>query len=178
MCDSLIKTLSEFISEGFEAIDTHKINMKRITKNIAIALLGIMVWTLSEETYAQCKAVTSNPVKGEFSVNTVPVKGDGDGVATASNNIPIKICEGEVITLKSTLPVNSLSIVNYWIIPLNNYNSLSSPPSNVASIDNSYTNLSGDVQIKMIDKATDGQGFRAYGTPGKYVITQYDNSYS
>ena len=60
--------------------------MKRISKNIAIALLGIMVWTLSKETYAQCKAVTTNPVKGEFSVNTVAVKGDGDGVATASNN--------------------------------------------------------------------------------------------
>ena len=166
------------MSGGFEAIDTHKINMKRITKNIATALLGIMVWTLSEETYAQCKVDNGDPVKGEFSINTIAVKGDGGGASAASNNIPIKICEGEVITLKSTLSVTSLSNVNYWIIPLNNYNSLSSPPSNPGSAVNGYTTPTGDAQIKMIDKATDGQGFSAYGTPGKYVITQYDNSSS
>jgi gliding motility-associated-like protein len=164
------------MSEGFEAIDTHKINMKRITKNIAIALLGIMVWTLSEETYAQCKAVTTSPVKGEFSVNTVSVKGDGDGVATASNNIPIKICEGEVIKLQSTLPINSLSGVYYWITPIASYNSLGTPPSATVSAADNYTTLGGSVDIKMIDKATDGQGFSFYTTPGTYVITQRDNS--
>jgi gliding motility-associated-like protein len=173
----LTKTLSEFISEGFEAIDTHKINMKRITKNIAIALLGIMVWTLSEETNAQCKAVTTSPVKGEFSINTIPVNGDGGGVITASNNIPIKICEGELIKLQSTLPINPpLSGVYYWITPLTSYNSAATPPINVISADNSYTTLGGSVDIKMIDKATDGQGFSFYTTPGKYVITQRDNS--
>lgn len=169
---------SEFISEGFEAIDTHKINMKRICKNLAIALLGIVLWTFSEETYAQCKVDNGSPVKGEFTINNVSVKGDGGAVSTASNNVPIKICEGEVITLKSTLPVTSLSNVNYWIVPLSNYNSLSSPPSNPISAADGYTSSTGNVQIKMIDKATDGQGFNAYATAGKYVITQYDNSTS
>jgi gliding motility-associated-like protein len=151
--------------------------MKRISKNIAIALLGIMVWTLSEETYAQCKAVTTSPVKGEFSINTIPVKGDGNGVNTASNNIPIKICEGEVIKLQSTLPINPpLSGVYYWITPLTSYSSAATPPINVISADNSYTTLGGSIDIKMIDKATDGQGFSFYTAPGKYVITQRDNS--
>lgn len=152
--------------------------MNRISKNIAIALLSIVVWALSKQTYAQCKAVTSDPIKGEFSINSVSVKGDGGGLATASNNIPIKICEGEVITLKSTLAVTSLSNVNYWIIPLSNYNSLAAPPSNPISAADGYTISTGDVQIKMIDKAIDGQGFNAYATAGKYVITQYDNSSS
>lgn len=168
---------SEFISEGFETIDTHKINMKRISKNIAIALLGIMVWTLSKETYAQCKADNSSPVKGEFEISGVKIKGDGGLLSTASNNIPIKICEGELINLKSTLPIYSLSNVNYWIIPLNNYNSLASPPSSFSSAADGYTTLNGDVDIKMIDKSTSNpQGFSAYSTAGKYVITQYDNS--
>ena len=152
--------------------------MKRISKNIAIALLSIVVWALSKQTYAQCKPVTSDPVKGEFSINNISVKGDGGGLSTASNNIPIKICEGEVITLKSTLAVTSLSNVNYWIIPLSNYNSLAAPPSNPISAADGYTNSTGDVQIKMIDKSKDGQGFSAYATAGKYVITQYDNSSS
>ena len=152
--------------------------MNRISKNIVIALLSIIVWTLSNETYAQCKVDNSSPVKGEFSINNVSVKGDGGGIGTVSNNIPIKICEGEVITLKSTLAVTSLSNVNYWIVPLSNYNSLSTPPSNPVSAADGYTTSTGDVQIKMIDKATDGQGFSAYSTAGKYVITQYDNSSS
>ena len=166
------------MSEGFEAIDTHKINMKRITKNIAIVLLGIVVWLLSAESYAQCKVDNSSLVKGEFNINTVSVKGDGGGIGTASNNIPIKICEGELINLKSTLPVNSFSNVNYWIIPLSNYNGLAAPPSNVGSVDDGYTPGSGNsVDIKMILKtSSDPQGFRAYSTAGKYVITQYDNS--
>jgi gliding motility-associated-like protein len=157
-------------------IDTHKINMKRITKNIAIALLGIGACLLSEETYAQCKSVTSSPVKGEFSINNVAVRGDGDGVATASNNVAIKICEGEVIKLQSTLPVNSISGVYYWITPLANYNSLASPPSSAVSADRDYATIGGSVDIKMIDKTTNGQGFSFYTTPGKYVITQRDNS--
>ena len=152
--------------------------MNRISKNIAITLLGIVVWTLSKETYAQCKVDNNSPVKGEFSINNVSVKGDGGGIGTAPNNIPIKICEGEVITLKSTLAITSLSNVNYWIVPLINYNSLSTPPSNPVSAADGYTTSTGDVQIKMIDKATDGQGFNAYATAGKYVITQYDNSSS
>ena len=152
--------------------------MNRISKNIAITLLGIVVWTLSKETYAQCKVDNNSPVKGEFSINNVSVKGDGGGIGTAPNNIPIKICEGEVITLKSTLAITSLSNVNYWIVPLINYNSLSNPPSNPVSAADGYTTSTGDVQIKMIDKATDGQGFNAYATAGKYVITQYDNSSS
>ncbi|MDZ7899036.1 MAG: gliding motility-associated C-terminal domain-containing protein [Arcicella sp.] len=164
------------MSEGFAVIDTHKINMKRITKNIAIALLGMIIWTLSEEMYAQCKSVTTTPVKGEFSINTVSVKGDGNGVATASNNIPIKICEGELINLKSTLPINSLSGVFYWITPLTSYNSLSAPPSATISAADNYTTITGSVDIKMIDRATDSQGFSFYTTPGLYVITQRDNS--
>ena len=141
-------------------------------------MLGILIWALSEKTFAQCKVDNSSPVKGEFNLNNVPVKGDGGGVANVSNNIAIKICEGEVITLKSTLAVTSLSNVNYWIIPLSNYNSLASPPSNPVSAADGYTTQTGDVQIKMIDRATDGQGFNAYATAGKYVITQYDNSSS
>lgn len=152
--------------------------MNRISKNIAITLLSIIVCTLSKQTYAQCKVDKSSPVKGEFSINNVSVKGDGGGIGTVSNNIPIKICEGEVITLKSTLPVTSVAVVGYWITPLNDYNSLPNPPVTIISAADSYTTLTGDVQIKMIDKTTDGQGFSAYATAGKYVITQYDNSSS
>jgi gliding motility-associated-like protein len=153
--------------------------MNRIIRNIMTMLVGMAVWTLMpEEAHGQCKVDAGDPVKGQFSINgaKIQVNGDGNGVSSASNNIAIKICEGEVITLKSTLPVSSLSNVNYWITKLGDYNNLSVPPNNSASADGNYTTTSGELKIKMIDKATDSQGFSFYSTPGKYVITQYDYS--
>ena len=139
-------------------------------------IIFIFLFLSSFYINAQCKSVTSDPTKGEFSISGVKVKGDGDGVGTASNNIPIKICEGELIKLKSTLPITALSSVNYWITPLSNYNSLASPPSMIASATASYSNANGDAEIKMISKIDDPKGFSFYSTPGRYVITQFDNS--
>ena len=154
--------------------------MNRIIRNITTVFVGIVVWTcLSQQTYAQCKADNGDPVKGEFSINgnKVDVKGDGGGSLTASNNIPIKICEGELIVLKNTLSVTSLTSNSYWITEYGAYNSrTSSLASSTASIDASYNTIGGNAGIKMISKAVDAAGFSFYDKPGKYVITQYDNS--
>jgi hypothetical protein len=143
-------------------------------------LVGMAVWTLMpQDTHGQCKKDPANPIKGQFSINgnKVQVNGDGGGVSTAINNIPIKICEGEIIKLKNTLAVSSLSNVNYWITPYNSYNGLSTPPSNPISAVGGYTTVSGDLEVKMITKdASNPDGFSAYATPGLYIITQYDNS--
>ena len=169
------------MSEGFEAIDTHKINMKRITKNIAIALLGIVIWTLSEETYAQCRVDNNNPVQGEFKINNIQIKGDGGNLSTASNNIPIKICEGELITLKNTIVGISNSIsVSYWITEEASHRGvIPNPiPSTPAFSTVRYTPpTDASVDVKMIG-TTDPLGFSSYGNPGpgRYVIYQYDNT--
>ena len=89
--------------------------MNRIIQKITTVLASIVVWTcLSDATFAQgCKVEnTSEPVAGEFSINgtKVAVKSHGGGSATASNNIPIRICEGEPITLKNILPVSSSTV--------------------------------------------------------------------
>ena len=156
--------------------------MNRIIRNITTILIGIVVLTfVCDKTYAQCKADNGDPIKGEFSINgtKVAVKGDGGGTITASNNIPIKICEGELITLKNTLPVNAVTSNSYWITEYGAYNSrTTSLASSTGSIDASYNTINGDVSIKMISKANDPAGFSFYDKPGKYVITQYDNSSS
>jgi gliding motility-associated-like protein len=143
-------------------------------------LVGIVVWTSwSNEMLAQCRNETGDPVKGEFSINgnKVNVKGDGSGSATAPNNIPIKICEGEVINLKNTLATNGFTSSSYWITQYGAYTSRTNTLANdIASIDASYTASSGNAAIKMIDKGTDASGFSFYNGPGKYVITQFDNS--
>ncbi|MES2520307.1 MAG: gliding motility-associated C-terminal domain-containing protein [Bacteroidota bacterium] len=154
--------------------------MNRIIRNLTTILIGIVIWTwLPGQMYAQCKHDAGDPVAGQFSINgtKVQVNGDGGNVATALNNIPIKICEGEIIKLKSTLPVTAMVGVDYWIVPYNSYNALATPPSNPISAAGRYTTAGGDIDIKMIAKdATNPDGFSAYATPGLYVITQYDNS--
>jgi gliding motility-associated-like protein len=155
--------------------------MKRITKNIAIALLGIVIWTLSEETYAQCRVDNSNPVQGEFSINGIQVKGDGGNSATAPNNIPIKICEGELIKLKNTITgVGASTSISYWIVPENNHLSTAPGPipSNPIGRTVGYTPPSNaDVDVKMDN--TTPQGFSNYDPTAarkRYVIYQYDNT--
>ena len=156
--------------------------MNRITRNITTLLISIVVWTcLSQETDAQCKIDNGDPVKGEFSINgsKVSVKGDGAGSLTAPNNIPIKICEGELITLKNTLSVNAVTSNSYWITELSAYNSrTTSLASSIGSIDASYNTIGGNVDIKLIAKSADPKGISFYNGPGKYVITQYDNTSS
>ena len=153
--------------------------MKSTLRIILTTFLFFLQICTSFVLQAQCKVDTSDPVKGEFSINEtkVQVKGDGGGVATASNNIPIKICEGELITLKSTLAVTAQTSVNYWIISLNSY--LASPlpiQSSIGSIAGSYSSVNGSVDLKLIEKSTDPKGLSFYNGPGKYVIVQYDNS--
>jgi gliding motility-associated-like protein len=154
--------------------------MNRIIRNITTVLVGIVVWTSwSEKAVSQCRNETGDPVKGEFSINgnKVSVKGDGGGSGTALNNIPIKICEGELITLKNTLTVNGFTSSSYWITQYSAYTSRTNTLANdIASIDASYTASSGNAAIKMIAKGTDPSGFSFYNGPGKYVITQFDNS--
>ncbi len=153
--------------------------MKRISKNIAIALLGMMVWTLSEETYAQCRVDNSNSVQGEFAINGIQVKGDGGNSLTAPNNIPIKICEGELIKLRNTLVGTNPSVsISYWITPEANYRAvIPNPiPSNPGGRTVGYTPpTDAFVEVKMNDNSVP-QGFSSYSTPGRYVIYQYDNT--
>ena len=151
--------------------------MNRISKNIAIALLSIVVWTVSEETYAQCRVNNNNATKGEFKINNIQVKGDGGGLATASNNIPIKICEGEVITLKNTILGTSPSItVGYWITEELPYLAAPIIPFDDRFATKKYNPSAGEVDVdaKMIDN--DPQGFSSYSKPGRYVIYQYDTT--
>ena len=155
--------------------------MNRIIRNITTVLIGIVVGTSwSQEILAQnCRNETGDPIKGEFSINgnKVLVKGDGSGSGTASNNIPIKICEGELINLKSTLVDNGFTSSSYWITQYSLYTSRTTSLANdIASIDAKYTTSSGNAAIKMIARGTDPSGFSFYNGPGKYVITQFDNS--
>jgi gliding motility-associated-like protein len=154
--------------------------MNKIIQKITTMMVGIVVWSLMpNELLAQCK---NDPnTDGQFSINgtKVVVNGDGNGVATASNNISVKICEGELLTLQSTLPVNSSSYVGYWVTNLSSYNSLSSPPSNTGSTAASYTTSTGSVNLRMIDKTTTNpDGLSFYTGPGEYVITQYQTAIS
>ncbi len=156
--------------------------MNTIIRNITTVFISIVTWTcLLQETMAQCKVDTGDPVKGEFSINggKVSVKSDGGGSLTAANNVPIKICEGELITLKNTLPVNSVTSNSYWVTELNAYNSRSTPlSSSTGSIDASYKSINGKVDIRLISKSVNPSGISFYNGPGKYVITQYDNTSS
>ena len=155
--------------------------MNRIIRNITTVMASIVVLTcLSEATFAQtgCKVdLAGEAVKGEFSINAikVAVKGDGGGSLTAANNIAVKICEGEIITLKNTLQVSASTSNSYWILKESNY------WSNSASIqsgipDGSYPSASGDFNVKLIEKSVDPNGFSFYDGPGRYVIIQYDNT--
>ncbi len=153
--------------------------MNRIIRNITTMLVGMVVWTLMpQETYAQkkCKVDHIDPVGG-FTINNgkVNVDGDGDNILTNTNNIPVKICEGEIVNLKSSSTFSALTTVNYWITKLDDYDNLPVPPSNPVSSDRSYGTLNGDVSLKMIAKSSDPAGFSFYNGPGKYVITQYEN---
>lgn len=156
--------------------------MNRIIRNITTVFVGIFVWTAwSQEILAQCRPDFGSPVRGEFSINgnKVVVKGDGGGSSTASNNIPIKICEGEVISIKNTLPINAVTSNNYWITELGAYNArTTSLASSIGSVDASYSTLTGDASLELIAKSDSPLGIRFYNGPGKYVITQYDNSSS
>jgi gliding motility-associated-like protein len=153
--------------------------MNRIIRNITTMLVGMAVWTLMpQNTYAQkkCKVDHIDPVGG-FTINSgkVNVNGDGDNISTNTNNIPVKICEGEIINLKSSSTFSALTTVNYWITKLDDYDNLPVPPSNPISSDRNYSITSGDASIKMIAKSSDPAGFSFYNGPGKYVITQYEN---
>ena len=156
--------------------------MNRIIRNTTTVLASIIVWTcLSERTFAQgCKVEnTSEPVAGEFSINgtKVAVKSHGGGLATAANNIPIKICEGEPITLKNTLPISASTSNTYWILELAPYlGSTASVQGSIATIATSYSSINGEVTVKMVEKSRDPNGLSFYSGPGKYVIVQYDNT--
>ena len=156
--------------------------MNRIIRNITAVFVSIFVWTAwPQEMLAQCRPDFGSPVRGEFSINgnKVEVKGDGGGSSTASNNIPIKICEGEVISLKNSLPINAVTSNNYWITELGAYNArTTSLASSIGSVDASYSTLTGDASLKLIAKSANPSGISFYNGPGKYVITQYDNSSS
>ena len=153
--------------------------MNKIFKTILILTVRFLAICSLHNAKAQCKVDTSDPVKGEFSINgtKVQVNGDGGGVLTAPNNIPIKICEGELISLKNTLTVTSQVNVNYWIISLSNYQANVTPiQTQIASTTGSYSGINGSVDLKMIEKNSDPKGLSFYNGPGKYVIIQYDNS--
>lgn len=153
--------------------------MNRIFKTILTSTVVFLAICSLHNAKAQCKVDASDPVKGGFSINgtKVQVNGDGGGVPTAPNNIPIKICEGELIQLQSTLTVTSQANVSYWITSLSNYNALIRPPSNSsASASGSYNTINGNFELKLISKNTAPSGLEFYDGPGKYVITQYDNS--
>jgi gliding motility-associated-like protein len=155
--------------------------MNRNIRNITTVFLSIVVWTcLSESLFAQtgCKVENAaEPVKGEFSINVnkVSVRGDGGRSLTAANNIPIKICEGEVINLKNTLPVSSSTSNTYWIIEEGPHWSNTAPIQSLSPV-GSYSNMSGNFSVKLIDKASDASGFSLYNGPGRYVVIQYDNT--
>jgi Secretion system C-terminal sorting domain len=156
--------------------------MKSILRITLTAFLFCLQICSSLALKAQCKVDTSDPVKGEFSINgtKVQINGDGGGVATASNNIPIKICEGELIKLKSTLSVTAQTSVSYWILSINSYLASSIPVQSLtASVAGSYSSVNGSVDLRLIEKSSyDPQGLSFYNGPGKYVIVQYDNSTS
>ena len=124
--------------------------MNRIIRNTTTVLASIIVWTcLSERTFAQgCKVEnTSEPVAGEFSINgtKVAVKSHGGGLATAANNIPVKICEGEPITLKNTLPISASTSNTYWILELAPYlGSTASVQGSIATIARSHMGNHGE----------------------------------
>lgn len=151
-----------------------KMNLKRVAK---ILMCQIMIMLTAINVYAQCinKAEPPGTAPGEFSINRtrVSVVGDGDGLANATNNVPIKICEGETITLKNTISATSTNGVNYWVMSATDYaqfRSTNTPPSNPATANASYSTLSADVSITVNSAST------WYTGPGVYVITQGDNS--
>jgi hypothetical protein len=156
--------------------------MKSILRITLTAFLLCLQICSSIALQAQCKVDTSDPVKGEFSINgtKVLVNGDGGGVATATNNTPIKICEGELISLKSTLAVTAQTSVVYWIVSNAEY--LANPrsiQSSIGSVAGSYSSVNGSVDLRLIEKSSyEPQGLSFYNGPGKYVIVQYDNSTS
>jgi gliding motility-associated-like protein len=150
--------------------------MNRIIRNITTVLVGITVWTcVSNTTLAQtgCKVEnTAEPVKGEFSINAnkVAVKGDGGRSLTAANNIAVKICEGEVITLKNTLLVSTSTSNTYWILPESSHWGNSAPIQSLFPV-GSYSNKNDDLSVKL-----DATGFSLYNGPGRYIVYQYDNT--
>ena len=153
--------------------DTYLLNMIRF--KFGKILTGFIFLTLASfETKAQCKDKTepAGTVAGEFSINgtKVQVRGDGDGNTSNPNNIPVKICEGETITLKNTIPATSTSGVSYWIMPATQYSALASPPSNPLTATASYLTLAGSADVNINTSAS------WYTGPGFYVITQGDNS--
>ncbi len=154
--------------------------MNKIVRNITTVLVSIAVWTvMPQSAFAQCKIDNSSSIKGEFSINgtKVSVKGDGNNNPTSPNNIPIKICEGEIIKLSNTLP-GTVSTVNYWILPLDAYlaNGNPNPPKNPGTVVGGYTTNTGESEVKIAAKTTDPNGFSFYEGPKKYVIFQYDYS--
>lgn len=143
--------------------------MNTILRNILIVLAGtIMSIVVVFNSYAQCKNVSGT--KGSLSINggVVTVNGDGNGVATASNSIPIKICEGETITLKSTVSSPSGTIANYWLTSLASYNALTAPPSSTGSSNASYNTSSGSTNTTLTISPT----LSSYSGPALYVLTQ------
>lgn len=156
--------------------------MNRIIRNITTILTAFVVWTSwPHELFAQCRPDNGSPIRGEFSINgnKVNVKGDGGDSLTATNNIPIKICEGEVITLKNTLPINAITSNDYWITELSSYKGLTTSLAGSGRIkDASYSTLTGNASLRLISKSADPSGINSYNGPGIYVITQYDNSSS
>jgi gliding motility-associated-like protein len=156
--------------------------MNRIIRNITTILTAFVVWTsCHHELFAQCRPDNGSPIKGEFSINgnKVNVKGDGGGSLTATNNIPIKICEGEPIILKNELPINAITSNDYWITELNSYKLLTTSLAGSGKIkDASYSTRTGNASLRLISKSADPSGINSYNGPGIYVITQYDNSSS
>ncbi|MEA5403701.1 gliding motility-associated C-terminal domain-containing protein [Arcicella sp. DC2W] len=137
-------------------------------------MIQLVMILMSANVYAQCKNKAEPPgtLPGEFSINgaKVQVLGDGDGNSTASNNIPVKICEGETVTLKNTITATSTNGVSYWLMPVAQYNSLSVPPSTPSTASASYNTIGGDASITISTSSS------WYTGPGVYVITQGDNS--
>ncbi len=155
--------------------------MNRIIRNITTMFVGVALWALMpKQAYAQCKDYGSN--KGQFSINNtkVQVNGDGGGNLALSNNIAIKICEGETIKLKSTFPVSSSANVSYWITKESNYAGQSTPPSSLLTKSGGYSGTAGEVELKMTDfnSVTEPLGIPngAYSGNGRYVITQIQNA--
>jgi gliding motility-associated-like protein len=138
-------------------------------------LIGFFFFAfISIEIKAQCKNKTepTGTVAGEFSINgtKVQVVGDGDDNITAANNMPIKICEGETITLKNTISATNTTGINYWLMSASQYTSLSAPPSDPNVANARYNSMMGDVSITINTSLT------WYTGPGRYVLTQGDNS--
>lgn len=148
--------------------------IKILNKIAKILMSQIAMILVSINIYAQCinKAEPPGTASGEFSINgtKVQVVGDGNGNTSAPNNIPIKICEGETITLKNTINATSTNGVNYWLMPVAQYNTLSVPPSTPSTASASYNSINGDASI------TINTSLSWYTGPGIYVITQGDNS--